>query len=176
MYGPKKKLLICRVASWCVPPDALQVGNGGFTFQEARAAFSLYCIGKHPIILSFDLAAPQCTDCSPADVFQLLSNPGMLASCLVRCNVPSLHPMFHSGFTAHMPRANINVNEYDRAYTALRAGIGICAYCRQSTRMRSVSLPHPCLGTYARVNLLMWRCMQAHSPGVGGFSCCSTPA
>ena len=57
---------------------ALQVGNRGFTKQEAEAALSMWCVGKHPVILSFDLSNPQCDDCTPAEILQVLTHKPIL--------------------------------------------------------------------------------------------------
>jgi outer membrane protein assembly factor BamB len=57
---------------------ALQVGNKGFTKREAEAALSMWCVGKHPVILSFDLSNPQCDDCTPAEILQVLTHKPIL--------------------------------------------------------------------------------------------------
>lgn len=49
------------------------------TYREAEAVFSMWCTGKHPLILGFDLANPQCDGCSSnADVFTVLTNKELI--------------------------------------------------------------------------------------------------
>jgi len=36
-------------------PDMLEVGNGGLTYNEALAHFSLWCLLKSPLLIGCDL-------------------------------------------------------------------------------------------------------------------------
>ena len=58
--------------------DSLEVGNGGQTLQEYTTHFAMWCVGKMPLILGFDLANPRCKDCSAADIFGLLLNTELI--------------------------------------------------------------------------------------------------
>ena len=70
-------------------PDSLEVGNGKQSKAEYMAHFSMWCVGKHPLILGLALGdptkAPSCTDCSsPEDVLAILRNRDLIAINQVR--------------------------------------------------------------------------------------------
>ena len=64
----------------CLTQDSLEVGNGKQSLVEYMAHFSMWCVGKHPLILGCDLSKPTCTDCvSAKDVLDILRNSDMIA-------------------------------------------------------------------------------------------------
>ena len=81
--------------------DSLEVGNGKQTKAEYQAHFSMWCVGKHPLILGCDLSKPTCSDCTSAEeVLDILKNaelikvghtmPRILSYACIRVSIAAL--------------------------------------------------------------------------------------
>ena len=83
------------------------MGNKGFTKREAEAALSMWCVGKHPVILSFDLSHPQCDDCTSAEIIQVLTHKPILAINQDPLGIPAAEVTSAGGCTNRSARVSL---------------------------------------------------------------------
>jgi hypothetical protein len=90
-------------------PDMLEVGNGGMTFMEYQAHFSLWALSKAPLLIGADI-----TNIS-SDILAILTAPEVIA-----VNQDSLGVQGHRVAVTHTmaPSSRIVVTDCDRADAA----------------------------------------------------------